>query len=201
MMKKEKPWVIFDYYGVIAREGTLNAARSHHDPQIIERVQQLNDKKDLDRLSLEEYIERLAVTLGVSVEYARQLENPLDGYDTQLTRYIHLLHRRDIRLAVASNSYEQSLKRNIQEAGLEGVFDIVLCSSSIGVLKPQIGFWKALTERIGEDPNTCLFIDDRPANCQAAQQFGFQVWQYEGFAMFHDVCERFLIGEEHARTT
>ena len=65
-------------------------------------------------------------------------------------------------------------------------FDLAPCvetvwaSCELGVRKPDPAFYERVLEGLGESPSQCLFVDDREANCAAAQEVGIPAHHFEG---------------------
>lgn len=50
----------------------------------------------------------------------------------------------------------------------------LVVSHHLGVRKPAPAFYLALLERVRHDPDECLFVDDKVANCEAAEAAGLR---------------------------
>lgn len=59
-------------------------------------------------------------------------------------------------------------------------FEGVWASHALGARKPQTAFFERLLERIGVPARECLFVDDRPGNCAAAQWAGMAAHVFVG---------------------
>lgn len=57
-------------------------------------------------------------------------------------------------------------------------FDAIVISGEAGVAKPDLAIYHLLLKKVQRPPQVCLFIDDSPANIDAAQQLGFQTILY-----------------------
>ena len=55
-------------------------------------------------------------------------------------------------------------------------FDGRVVSSEEKVTKPDRAIYRILTERYAVTPEKALFVDDAPANTEAARELGFRVW-------------------------
>jgi len=60
-----------------------------------------------------------------------------------------------------------------------GLFDGVVVSSEVKMMKPSPGIFKFLLSRYGLDPAVTLFIDDTPAHIAAARALGINAIRYE----------------------
>lgn len=56
-------------------------------------------------------------------------------------------------------------------------FDHIVDVAVLGARKPAPETYRAVLERLGADPSTCVFVDDMPVNCRGAETVGMQsVW-------------------------
>jgi putative hydrolase of the HAD superfamily len=51
-------------------------------------------------------------------------------------------------------------------------FDVVLESSKLGVRKPEPAFYALACERLGVEPDECVFLDDLGVNLKPARALG-----------------------------
>jgi 2-haloacid dehalogenase len=58
------------------------------------------------------------------------------------------------------------------------LFDDILISGEVGLVKPDPAIFNLLLERIGRKAEECIFIDDSPPNIQAAGRLGFNAIHY-----------------------
>jgi len=54
-----------------------------------------------------------------------------------------------------------------------GAFDHVIASCDVKLIKPDPAIYELTLERIGNDAEECVFIDDREINTKAAEALGF----------------------------
>lgn len=91
---------------------------------------------------------------------------------------IQELKRCDFRLMILSNMNEEGkaemfgASRYCGEIDWISLFDDILLSCDLLQLKPQEEIYRTCVERAGTDAEACLFIDDSPANIQAARECG-----------------------------
>ena len=87
---------------------------------------------------------------------------------------------------VKDAGYKTALLTNISRGGerfwrdlfpVEDLFDVVVDSSRVGMRKPDPRIYALTCERLGVEPDRCLFIDDLECNVQAAASLGMQVIQ------------------------
>ena len=54
-------------------------------------------------------------------------------------------------------------------------------SCDVKLIKPDIAIYRLLIDRFGLDPEECLFIDDQPDNCAAAEQVGINAYVFGSY--------------------
>ena len=71
------------------------------------------------------------------------------------------LKRRGYRLGVVSNA-EGTVARNLDDAGFSGVFDTVVDSHLVGVMKPDPAIFRIALERMSLEAGRVIFVGDMP---------------------------------------
>ena len=57
-------------------------------------------------------------------------------------------------------------------------YEVVMDSSTVGLIKPEPAFYKVAMQRAAVEPDQILFIDDAPTNLMSAEQLGWQVLHF-----------------------
>jgi putative hydrolase of the HAD superfamily len=71
------------------------------------------------------------------------------------------LRRRGYRLGVVSNA-EGTVARNLDDAGFAGLFDTVVDSHLVGVMKPDPAIFRIALERMSLEAGKVVFVGDMP---------------------------------------
>jgi 2-haloacid dehalogenase len=75
------------------------------------------------------------------------------------------------------------------------LFDDIVVSGEEGVAKPDPGIFDVLRERVGRPLDACLFVDDNPANVDAARTAGMDAIVFTGpVALRAELASRDLLG-------
>jgi putative hydrolase of the HAD superfamily len=82
----------------------------------------------------------------------------IDGTPEALRR----LKARGYRMAVVSNA-EGRVAQDLEAAGYDGLFETVVDSFLVGIEKPDPAIFRIALERIGEPPESAVFLGDVPA--------------------------------------
>jgi len=84
------------------------------------------------------------------------------------------LKRRGLLTAIVSNMGDTVHKQMERELDWLGRFDVLVWSYQLRVTKPDPAIYRHVLEELGTLPNETLFVDDRPANVDAALALGMQ---------------------------
>jgi putative hydrolase of the HAD superfamily len=74
-----------------------------------------------------------------------------------------------VKTGLISNSWSTS---HYDRHLLGELFDDVVISADVGLHKPQPEIYRLAAERLAEDPERCVFVDDLRENCEGAEAVG-----------------------------
>ncbi len=81
---------------------------------------------------------------------------------------------------ITNNLKEFTSWRSAFPFALEEVFDVIADSSALGVRKPNASIYQHALNQLGIKPHEALFLDDYPANIEAANRLGLSGFVVEG---------------------
>ena len=141
------------------------------------------DWLELDRgtMSLEIAIERGATRTGLPVGDIERLLTAVPEYLTPIDQTIELIrriHGTSNKLFVLSNMHLASAAHLEQSHDIWTLFDGIVFSSRINMIKPEIGIYRYLLDRYQLEPADTVFIDDIPANLEAASSLGIKTIRF-----------------------
>jgi HAD superfamily hydrolase (TIGR01509 family) len=101
--------------------------------------------------------------------------------------FIAAARRAELPLWCLSNDVGRWSAKLRTRLALDRAFAGVVVSSDVGSRKPDAAIFRALLARCGHRVEELLFVDDRPANVQAAAALGIpsRVFAADGFAAVH----------------
>ncbi|MFR9503889.1 MAG: HAD family phosphatase [Rikenellaceae bacterium] len=144
------------------------------------------EEYDRGTQTMEETIEIISQKRGYTPDFCRKCV--MEGIDMQeeivpTARLIEELHERGFRLLVLSNMSLEFIEF-IRKLPVYRYFSGEVVSCEEGVVKPEPEIFKLILERFNLDPAESLFVDDRPANLDAAAALGintvlFKRWEAE----------------------
>lgn len=97
----------------------------------------------------------------------------LGPVDAAVVAIVDELRAAGIGLYVLSNSSADTLPRSPAVVALLDLFDGVLVSGEVGLLKPDPAIYRLAAERFGLDASLTWFIDDSQTNVDAATSIGW----------------------------
>lgn len=97
------------------------------------------------------------------------------------------------RIATLNNESKELNRHRIEEFHLRSFFDYFICSGYVHEMKPLPEIYRAALDISGFAPETSLFIDDKPENCEAARAFGMNAIHFASPAQLRDSLKQFGI--------
>jgi putative hydrolase of the HAD superfamily len=89
--------------------------------------------------------------------------------------------RQLLPVGLLSNAHD-ALSADLQFLGLDGLFDLVICSADVGLIKPDPALYKESVRLFNVSPAECFFTDDSPVNVAAARRVGIDAEIFTGAA-------------------
>jgi epoxide hydrolase-like predicted phosphatase len=91
--------------------------------------------------------------------------------DHEMTSYARSLRPR-YRTGILSNSMHGARRVEEERFGFSEMFDVIVYSHEIGLVKPDPRAYQVLLDQLGAPPDQVIFIDDRQDNVDAAARLG-----------------------------
>ena len=170
--------LIFDFGGVLYRtedtsgrarwEQRLSLAPGALESEVFDA--EVSRRAAIGRASTEEVWAAVARKFGLNDEEMRQLQRDFwagDRLDTRLVEYIQTLRPRH-RTAILSNAWPDARQFFIEHCGLGDKVDEIIVSAEEGIAKPDPRIYRRAAERLGVALDEAVFVDDMPANVEAA---------------------------------
>lgn len=180
--------LIFDFGGVLMKT-TSQAPRHAWDDRLglargtVERVVHGSKSWRLAQtgaLSEADYWTDVGAQLGLDQPTVRALFSDYfsaDQLDPALMEMIRQQREKGQTVALLSND-APSLRDKLAALGIDNLFDPLVISGEIGVMKPEPAAYTAVLDRLGIPAAHGVFIDDMPANIAGAQAVGLHAVHY-----------------------
>ncbi len=115
--------------------------------------------------------EPVKVTTEVYERMRVKQQNPLPikpGVKEMLT----LLREQEIRTAVASSTFHEQVRYNLENNGLDSFFDTVICGDEVTKAKPDPEIFLKAAQKLSLLPEDCLVFEDSFNGIRAAHAAG-----------------------------
>lgn len=170
--------VMFDYYGVISQD-PLQGWRIEHQlsDEQWQQVQDICHQSDAGQLELNDFYRQLA---RISGQIPGQIESQLGDFillNHDLLEIIKHLRHRGLLTGVISNS-GPTLRQTMHLNASMPLFDHLILSSEVGLLKPDPQFFISAVTSMKLEPYQVAFFDDRQKNIDGARQAGLVADQF-----------------------
>jgi putative hydrolase of the HAD superfamily len=135
-----------------------------------------------------EYWRRLIARLGRSSVFSQSLVGEMIEEDTvswsdpreEVWEIAARFRERGGRAAFLSNNVPPLMARLRHERRLDEVFDVVIASCEVGLVKPDPAIFERCIEALGVAPGDALFVDDHRPNIDAAARLGIRTFYFDG---------------------
>jgi putative hydrolase of the HAD superfamily len=132
------------------------------------------------QMLVEDYWQDVAATLKLDAADLTALRRDFYAGDRLDAALVDLLrgYRADgFQIALLSNDSSE-LDAKLQALGITDLFDPLVISAHIGVMKPDARAYEITLARLGRPAPETIFVDDMPANIAAASALGIHALRY-----------------------
>ena len=140
------------------------------------------------RISRSEWIRRIGATVGHD-EAAQELLSARGVIDRVMLADVEALRHRGLCVALLTNGTD-TMVDELAALRIDGCFDAVFNSSSIGYAKPDPRVFRHVCEALRVRPSEVFFTDDSPVNVAAAIDVGLAAAHFVSVESFHDALDR-----------
>jgi epoxide hydrolase-like predicted phosphatase len=180
--------VVFDWGGVLMRtlDYSSRHAWDHHLGLPSGAVESIVhgvpawEQAQRGEIAPEAYWEVVRASLGLDSEALAALREDFyigDRLDKTLVELIVGLREREVLVGLLSNN-TLDLYDALAAFELDQLFDAVVISAEIGLMKPDPAAYHAVLERLGVAPQQAIFVDDFPANVDGARAVGLEAVRF-----------------------
>lgn len=100
-----------------------------------------------------------------------------DRIDFKLVEFMRSLHP-TYKVGLISNAWS-GLRAWIEEQNFADAFDNMVISAEVGLIKPDQRIYQAALQNLQVHPEESVFVDDLPANIDAARKMGMQAIHFK----------------------
>ena len=176
--------VIFDCFGVLVTSSyePFKVKYFGADQQKIDKFIEIEDRSSRGEITLDEAEIEFAKLAGISTQRCA-LELAQNPRNSQLLEYIREKIKPKYKVGLLSNVAKDRLADLFLPEDIE-LFDDIVLSFQVGLAKPDPKIFLLASERIGVDPEECLFVDDLSKYLEGAQKVGMQTILFKNTEQF-----------------
>ena len=177
--------VVFDIGGVLANYSWQQwVTEAGYSPEVTERIIRASVKnpvwEEIDRgvWTYEEFVDGVVkndpeLETEIRALFAGSFQSLVTKRDSAIP-WVKALKEKGYRVYYLSNFSEKARRDCADALGFLELTDGGVFSYPEHVIKPDEAIFRLLTDRYGIDPKKAVFIDDMPANVEAAKRLGFR---------------------------
>jgi epoxide hydrolase-like predicted phosphatase len=167
--------VIFDCFGVLYVDATHHFYEQniHNYEQLRPQLSELNRAYDIGLLSQEQLNQEVADISGLDLAFVAAHIQGVHERNQALLDYSQSL-RGTYQVGMLSNIGIDGMNSFFSATEREALFDSVVLSNEVHLVKPDPQIYKVMATRLGLAPEECVMIDDVATNVVGAQQAGMQ---------------------------
>lgn len=180
--------VVFDCFGVLHID-TKQSLLQSLPPEVAVELHDIFQQSNYGLLSRDEYVRAATSLTGQTPEEFNEANTGGYRLNTELIDKIRELKEAKYKVGLLSNIGRGWIDDFFDKHQLRDLFDVVVLSGEVGMVKPQPGIYELTAERLELQPNECVFIDDAPDNCAGADAVGMRAIHY----VSNDQCLRDLL--------
>lgn len=162
--------IIFDCFGVLYQgsiahlyELTPEAKRSE--------LADLSLSSDYGYISPEDYLHQVSLLIGKPVAEIADIMEADHIRNRAMVDYVRTF-KGNYKVGLLSNVGRGVMQRLFTPAELEELFDEVVLSSEVGMIKPDPAIYHLAADRLGVETTECIMVDDLVANIEGAESTG-----------------------------
>jgi len=185
--------VVFDCFGVVVGKSfwdvyDIAGGDSIKDAEFIDDIL---DRANSGAITAEAFTTEVAAKLGITPDEWGVVRDREEQPNEPLLTFIRDALKPQYKIGLLSNANHGTIERKIPEQWRK-VFDDIVVSAEVGLLKPDLAIFKLAAKRLGVSPEEVLFSDDLEEYLGGAQSVGMQTILYKDLADFKAKLERLL---------
>lgn len=180
--------IIFDFFGVLCSDQYWRYVKA--DRQADSAFREYADEVNLGEITWKSFVEKIAKMTKTSVEEVNRMYES-ESIDPRVAGLIDHLHR-TYKTALLTNAHHDFIDGLLEQNHLSQLFDEVIISSRLGVVKPDPRIFELALERLDARPRETIYIDDLERHVGSAQELGIHAILYQDFHQAKGELEKIL---------
>lgn len=156
------------------------------NPQAADDLNDIVKAINRGMISREESSRRMAKIFGITAAELLAASDEGEVRNQSLIDFIKTLRPR-YKLAMLSNVRSRArLDLRFNSGELDDLFDVVVASGDVGLIKPERQIYEMVAEKLGVQPAECLMVDDLELYCEGARATGMSTILFKDTEQFLD---------------
>ena len=177
-----KKLLLFDCFGVVMREVAPFWFRRYYSDEEADRIKEsMMHDGDVGAVPDDVLYRRLGKTVGVPGDEIKREWESLVIPNPDTVALIRELKSR-YRVALLSNAMSGYLRYALDKCGIADLFDFVIVSAEVKLVKPDPAIFELALERAGVVAKDALMIDDVEKNLDGAKAVGIDGYLFRSAA-------------------
>ena len=164
-----------DFFGVVVHDSGNLWLKEHN---LFEHKKEIFPLGDLGLISEDEVFTRLSKLSDVPKQEIFDHFETLAVLNEKTVELFKKL-KKTFKIVVLSNCYDSVLERRIKQFHLEDLFDDVIISYQIGMIKPNKEIYEYAYNKHCKKGDEIYFLDDQEANLKAPKEMGWNVIHFK----------------------
>lgn len=160
--------IIFDCFGVLIMPGRTLLYQAF--PQFETEISDLEHQSDYGMISRQDFNQSIAELTGITPEEVESRYYDVNVHNQEVVDWIcELKSSGRYKIGLLSNVGCGWLDNFLSEIEQADLFDQVVLSSDIGLIKPDVRLFEITAAKLGVEPYECVMIDDLLPNIEGAE--------------------------------
>ena len=181
--------VIFDCFGVLVTSSYEPFKQKYFggNAELIKRFIEIEDRSSRGEIALTMAEQGFAELAQIPFEQVADelAQNPRN---TELIEFIAKDLKNKFKIGFLSNVAKDRTKELFTDADI-ALFDDIILSFQVGLAKPDPQIFVLAAQRLGLEPEECVFVDDLSKYLVGADSIGMKTILYENFDSFKKELE------------
>lgn len=175
-----------DFFGVIVHDSGNEWLKAHN---LFEYKKDIFPLGDIGDISEDEVFNRLSKLSGVPKKEIFEKFESLAILNEDTVKCLRLLKEKQFKIVVLSNCYDSVLERRIKQFHLEDLFDDVIISYKIHMVKPNKDIYEYAYKKHCKARDIVYYIDDTEANLAAPKKLGWRIFHFVNTKCFSEISK------------
>lgn len=183
--------IIFDCFGVLVGRGFWNVYRQAGGDPVADSgyIDHYLNLANMGQISQQDFRQAMADKLHITVDEYLDVYNKDEVPNMDVFDYIKNELKPKYKIGLLSNANAGVIERRIPE-GLRQLFDDIVVSAEVGLLKPDPEIYKLAARRLGIKPSEAIFTDDHDRYLPGAKEAGMTPVLYTGLGSLVQVISK-----------